>query len=294
MLKSVLVYSQSDGYRTIELRDASGNVLESKVLFLNIGEKRLDLQFMIDPGENYTLALNTTSGLYSHTSGAKYPYTVPGVLSITGSSKGLGPYFYFYDWEVQYENVCGRTRVEAVVDTGLMQAEFSMDRDKLLLPDTATVQFFDLSTNAQSWFWDFGDGQSSTQKDPSHTYTQPGTYVVGLSAIGIDGCSDAFSDTILVEEEMISTNVNNSLNDRIEIYPNPSQGIFTVIFDQTSRQLFKIDIFDLHGKQIISLKEAPYRQNQIQLDLSAFPNGMYYLHISSVEESLTKKLIKNH
>jgi len=46
-----------------------------------------------------------------------------------------------------------------------------------------TVSFTDLSTGgATSWSWDFGDGGTSTQQNPSHTYNTAGTYTVSLTA----------------------------------------------------------------------------------------------------------------
>lgn len=45
----------------------------------------------------------------------------------------------------------------------------------------ATIQFNDASTNIpQNWFWNFGDGGTSTQMNPMHTYAQPGQYSVKL------------------------------------------------------------------------------------------------------------------
>ena len=50
------------------------------------------------------------------------------------------------------------------------------------------VQFTDRSTNSPtSWFWTFGDGTGSTDKDPSHTYTSPGNYTVKLRAMNATG-----------------------------------------------------------------------------------------------------------
>lgn len=45
------------------------------------------------------------------------------------------------------------------------------------------AQFFDFSTgNVISWFWDFGDGNTSVLQNPTHTYTQPGLFTVMLVA----------------------------------------------------------------------------------------------------------------
>lgn len=57
-------------------------------------------------------------------------------------------------------------------------------------PCDGLVYFTDLSTNgATSWAWDFGDGASSTQQNPSHNYASNGTYTVQLiatNAVGSD------------------------------------------------------------------------------------------------------------
>ena len=45
-----------------------------------------------------------------------------------------------------------------------------------------TVDFTDASTDATSWSWDFGDGGTSTQQNPSYTYNAVGTYTVELTA----------------------------------------------------------------------------------------------------------------
>jgi PGF-pre-PGF domain-containing protein len=51
-----------------------------------------------------------------------------------------------------------------------------------------TVTFTDSSTrNPTSWNWSFGDGGSSTLKDPVHTYTAPGTYTVSLTVANTAG-----------------------------------------------------------------------------------------------------------
>jgi PKD repeat protein len=50
-----------------------------------------------------------------------------------------------------------------------------------------TVQFTDLSTDANSLKWYFGDGKTSTLVDPLHTFYLPGTYTVKLVATNAQG-----------------------------------------------------------------------------------------------------------
>ena len=48
-----------------------------------------------------------------------------------------------------------------------------------------TVRFIDTTTeNPSSWFWDFGDGNVSTEQNPIHTYSLPGNHTVTLSVNG--------------------------------------------------------------------------------------------------------------
>lgn len=48
---------------------------------------------------------------------------------------------------------------------------------------STTISFYDLSSNnPTSWLWDFGDGNTSTQQNPTHTYAGNGTYTVSLTA----------------------------------------------------------------------------------------------------------------
>ncbi|KAA3639657.1 MAG: PKD domain-containing protein [Bacteroidetes bacterium] len=62
--------------------------------------------------------------------------------------------------------------------------------------------FFDLSyvfPPANAWFWDFGDGTSSTEQNPIHEWAEPGEYVVTLT-ISNDSCSASFTSVIWLDE----------------------------------------------------------------------------------------------
>jgi len=54
-----------------------------------------------------------------------------------------------------------------------------------------TVNFTDQSCGIiTSWSWDFGDGSTSSEQNPSHTYTIPGIYTVSLTVIGPGGSDE--------------------------------------------------------------------------------------------------------
>lgn len=54
----------------------------------------------------------------------------------------------------------------------------------------ASVSFANASTGAASYQWTFGDGATSTQASPTHTYTAYGTYDVTLVVMAATGCTD--------------------------------------------------------------------------------------------------------
>jgi PKD repeat protein len=90
-----------------------------------------------------------------------------------------------------------------------------------------SLSFTNQSTNATSYVWDFDDGATSTSENPTHSFTESGTYTVELTAKGAGGTSTATEDIIVADpqpladfsmsktsaqigEEIIFT--NNSLN----------------------------------------------------------------------------------
>lgn len=66
-----------------------------------------------------------------------------------------------------------------------------------------SVQFTDNSENAAGWHWDFGDGNTSTEPNPTHIYPEPGNYIVNLTVSNSNG-SDSKLATITVSEKTVS------------------------------------------------------------------------------------------
>lgn len=78
------------------------------------------------------------------------------------------------------------------LDEGDLQAQFSVDRYM------NRAQFTNLSTdNARSFVWDFGDGTTSTERNPMHIYAEAGNYTVKLTARGVIKTAEA-EQTIVI------------------------------------------------------------------------------------------------
>ena len=83
-----------------------------------------------------------------------------------------------------------------------------------------TIQFTDTSTNANTYFWDFGDGNTSTERNPIHTYQDDGEYVV-THTVTNDFGEDSIEQTV----SLGSTQVDEEIQiDDTE--PNPTNPPF--------------------------------------------------------------------
>lgn len=91
-------------------------------------------------------------------------------------------------------NFCGS-------DTITFQASACFTTPTAAFSDTENflaVSFTNASVDASTYFWDFGDGQTSTAMSPTHTYAASGSYIVCLTATNLCGDIDTECDTITV------------------------------------------------------------------------------------------------
>ena len=74
-----------------------------------------------------------------------------------------------------------------------------------------TVNFSNTTTGPGTitYNWDFGDGTSNTVANPSHTYTNAGTYTVSLIAVSPQGCSDTLKKINLISIGTLSSKFNS-------------------------------------------------------------------------------------
>ncbi|CAM2070761.1 PQQ-dependent sugar dehydrogenase [Sulfidibacter corallicola] len=102
-----------------------------------------------------------------------------------------------------------------------------------------TIQFTDTSTVAsgliESWLWDFGDGQTSTDPNPSHTYTEPGVYRVSLRVTSDSALQDTTTTDIRALRR-ITLNLSGRVYDARSLPANLVNGATELRFFQSDGQ----------------------------------------------------------
>lgn len=106
----------------------------------------------------------------------------------------------------QYEH-CTDSVTEPITVNDQPIADFSAN-DSSSCQTPFTVQFTDLTIGATSWLWNFGDGTTSTQQNPSHTYNAYGDYNVSLTITVASGCSGTITKTAFIKVRPINISLN--------------------------------------------------------------------------------------
>jgi PKD repeat protein len=105
ILETVEVRAEGAGNRSIALRNSDQQIIEQTTVYCANGVSRITLNFNVPIGEDLQLVGLGAPDLFRTNEGSylDYPYTIDGIVSITGSSASTGPtdyYYYFYDWEI--------------------------------------------------------------------------------------------------------------------------------------------------------------------------------------------------
>ena len=80
------------------------------------------------------------------------------------------------------------------------------------------------------------------------------------------------------------------INDGILVYPNPSQGIYTLSLRNV--EPVSITIYDVSGKKISEIEKIKTIDNKANLDLSKASKGIYFLVIQTLEGIVSKRIVK--
>jgi trimeric autotransporter adhesin len=154
------------------------------------------------------------------------------------------------------------------------------------IPVGGTINFNNFGSVATTYSWNFGDGQTSTQGVVSHTYNVAGTYTVVLTGT-IGGCTSTSTLTILVG---VSSVDQVSLEEGISIFPNPSNGQFTMKIDMNDAQVIDVELYNAIG-QIVTTKSINHTNSSVvNFDVSNQANGFYFVKVKTKNGTVTKRV----
>jgi Secretion system C-terminal sorting domain/Domain of unknown function (DUF4886) len=135
------------------------------------------------------------------------------------------------------------------------------------------VRFISTSTENNSCYWDFGDGEYSVIYDTTyHSYQTPGVYqVMHIAYRGLD--SDTSYQQITVQA--VGINDNNSVE--YTLYPNPASTEIIL----TGADIKHLEIYSVFGSLVMEKECA--NTKQVPIDISSFNSGIYYIRINKGE-----------
>lgn len=193
----------------------------------------------------------------------------PGSQTATASNAGM------YVVTATDANNCSATDTISIAKIG-PNTEFNKTVNNL------QVTFTDITGTGVAWSWDFGDGQSTTQQHPTHTYNSTGTYIACLTVTDMNGCQQTKCDTMFLS---IAASIDE-LSNNIHVYPNPVTDHLFVEFDKQIPTPVTWKVVDITGKVMMQSTETAFHNSpqktgsqRLELSLRDLPNGAYGLVI---------------
>lgn len=290
-LKSVLINMSEPGFLVVRAENGRRGFIGNQIFpDLEAGIQRIELDFNFSAGEDQRLFVRLVGpeGLTTLT-GANFPYSIDGLISITGNDFDNDNFYHFFDWEIEHQQLCGRIPVTVEVNgAGTVNADFTVSNDTVGVDET--VVFTNTSTAGETYFWDFGDGNTSTDITPSHAFIDIGTYSVILTVTSPDGCTSATTRTIKVIE--LATGLEEDiLNNQINVFPIPASDQLTVSFDLKSPESLTLTIVNVRGAVVKTLPTQTYFNTSLPIEISDLSKGIYYLNLTNEKWQVVKKLV---
>ena len=148
---------------------------------------------------NYASYMGGTTSSANHVDGGTSRFDKKGRIyhAVCGGCGGNSNGFTTTPGVVSTTNNSGNCNMAVFkFDLGTIESSVSTPVPFVCIPDP--MQFNNNSQNASEYLWDFGDGNTSTEFEPLHTYNEPGTYTVTLYATDSIGCYEGDSSVIEV------------------------------------------------------------------------------------------------
>jgi PKD repeat protein len=177
-----------------------------------------------------------------------------------------------------YNNSRSNTANNTSINPIFLTADFNANVQTGIWP--IQVGFSDLSTgNPDTWHWNFGDGNTSIEQNPIHTYNNTGIYTVSLEV-----CNGSVCDTI-VKQDYIEVLPNGMVEIGVDmsakLFPNPNDGNFTLEITDKATHNLQLHIYNSIGEEVYQEGIATNGKTTKTLHLNHLANGVYFVHLNT-------------
>ena len=150
------------------------------------------------------------------------------------------------------------------------------------------VVFDNHSIYGTSFFWDFGDGTTSDEKSPTHTYSHSNAFTAQL--IVVNKCGQSMTDQTII---VITGTEDLENNFFLTANPNPTFGEIVFNMPVKNQQSVLFDLIDLRGV-VLSSSTLVGENNLIShhLDLSELAHGIYFARVQVDNQVFVRRLVK--
>jgi hypothetical protein len=141
--------------------------------------------------------------------------------------------------------------------------------------------------NIVSYHWDFGDGQTSNEKNPTHTFAKDSTYYVCLTLYDGSNCSYTYCRYCNTTADALA---NISFNGILTVYPNPFSDNLTII-SKGEKKIEAVEIYDVLGRTVFDAVYTTTKTN-VSINSHGLVNGIYLLKIRISSVDYVQRLVK--
>ncbi len=179
------------------------------------------------------------------------------------------------------DTVCQTITVTCVTATANFTANIGVGGNDL------NVAFTDASVGSPaSWFWDFGNGVTSTMQNPNYNYPSSGTYTVCLTIQ--DSCG---TDSICQNIQIDVTSLKELFAPNVSIYPNPTEDILHVDASGLNGQDWTLRLLNAIGEEYLTISGTG-KTIEETLETSQLAAGVYFLEVQSESGAVRFKVMK--
>ena len=165
--------------------------------------------------------------------------------------------------------------------------------DNVLIGAGESVNFFDEtfgSPTSWSWVFEGANPSTSTQKNPENiVYNVMGSYDVALTVTNTYGeDSETIQDYITVGYVGLDDPVIGAQD--VFVFPNPTTGQVNVSFKGDVSNILSMSVYNSIGDRVFEINRRNQIEQLMQIDLSEYQPGIYYLNIQTESDVILKKI----